>query len=228
LININYTSLKHTVLIHLLYTYINTEQHSAILKTFLGRFPLSYQQKIKRYRRWQDAQASLLGRLLLSQGLADYYGYQLDFNRLAYGEFGKPYLPDVPLYFNISHSHGLVVCAIQPEVVVGVDIEYIKPVPITDFRSQMTANEWALVSQAADPIAAFYDYWTSKEAILKVEGSGIQLGLKTFEVASDRRTARVKANTWFLQKCEPDPDYCCYVAAASPIVQYPVLQHLNF
>jgi 4'-phosphopantetheinyl transferase len=220
--------LKHTLLIHLLYTYLNAERHQTILSTYLAQFPAAYQQKVGRYRRWQNAQASLLGRLLLSKGLARYYDYQLNFNHLEYGEYGKPLLPDTPFYFNISHSENLVVCAIQPDVAVGVDVEYVKPVPITDFRSQMTDNEWSLVSQAADPLWAFYDYWTSKEAILKVEGSGIQLGLKTFEVAEDRKTANVKGKNWYLQKCEPDSNYCCYVAAESSIVAYPVLQVFQF
>jgi len=159
----------------------------------------------------------MLGRLLLHKGLSLFYSYDLDFSQLQYGEYGKPFLRDAPLYFNISHSHKMIVCVIQKNAVVGVDVEHVRPVPISDFRFQMTENEWRIVSEAVEPIPAFYDYWSSKEAILKVEGSGVQLGLKTFEVSEDRKTALVKDRTWHLQKCELDTDYYCYLASERKI-----------
>lgn len=195
---------------------------------YYPQFPLSYQQKLSRYRRWQDVQVSLLGRLLLRQGLSQFYNYHLDFGEIQYAEYGKPFLPDNQLFFNISHSHELVACVIQKNAVVGIDVEYVRPVPINDFRSQMTENEWRTVSKAEDVIQAFYDYWSSKEAILKVEGSGVQLGLKTFEVSKDRKTTLVKNKTWHLKKCEPDTNYCCYVASAEIIEDTPIVCQFSF
>ena len=59
---------------------------------------------------------------------------------LAYGPFGKPFLRELPnIHFNISHTKGLVVCAIGMTSV-GIDAEKIKPYPKSVLR-KMTEEE---------------------------------------------------------------------------------------
>jgi len=45
-------------------------------------------------------------------------------------EHGKPHLPTVPgLRFNLSHSHEMALVAVAWDVEVGVDVEYLRPMP---------------------------------------------------------------------------------------------------
>ena len=46
---------------------------------------------------------------------------------LARGKFGKPYFVDSALRFNISHSRGVIVCALSDSDEVGVDVEASVP-----------------------------------------------------------------------------------------------------
>ena len=90
-------------MIHVLYTSINEENHKKIIDHYLPDFSAEYQDKIKRYRRWQDAQLSLLGRILLVKGL-EQINYGFDESNLNYTSFNKPYLENNAIHFNISHS----------------------------------------------------------------------------------------------------------------------------
>ena len=56
----------------------------------------------------------------------------------AYGEKGKPYLEDWPLFFNLSHSHNEALIAISRNAPLGVDVEHIRP---------PTRNNWIDLAQ---------------------------------------------------------------------------------
>lgn len=92
-----------------------------------------------------------------------------------YGERGKPYFRDIPLFFNLSHSGDYVVCVVS-EHEVGVDIQKQKPV-----REQQISNrffhekekEWLAGLSEKERTAAFFRLWTRKEAYGKMTGKGI-------------------------------------------------------
>lgn len=67
-------------------------------------------------------------------------------------------------YFNISHSHGLVACAVA-EVPVGIDVEKIRPVPPRLLRI-LSPAEREYVRCDED----FFRLWTLKEALIKCRG----------------------------------------------------------
>ncbi len=201
----------------LTYASIQESQHQRLLQQDLRFLDVATRQRLARFRRWQDAQASLLGRLLLRDNLRKYFNYELQANSIAYSPFHKPYLCDSTIQFNISHSGKRVVCAVQEHTAIGVDIEQYRPISIGDFKSQMTVNEWTYIQTAKDSLLAFYDYWTSKEAILKVVGTGLQIDLMSFEIPIDRAGVYLYDQYWYLRKVELEVDYCCYVSSALPI-----------
>src|SRR5260370_68219 len=91
----------------------------------LGQLPAALQPKILRFRRWQDAHASLLGKHLLLLAVKD-IGLPLTLDQLLYTPEAKPYFPGGP-HFNISHSGNRVICGLTPNGRIGVDIEFIEP-----------------------------------------------------------------------------------------------------
>ncbi|MEL6972713.1 MAG: 4'-phosphopantetheinyl transferase superfamily protein [Bacteroidota bacterium] len=201
----------------LTYASIQESQHQRLMQQNLSFLDEATQQRLQRFRRWQDAQATLLGRLLLRASLWKNFRYELQANSISYSSYSKPHLHDSDIQFNISHSDAMVVCVLQEKVAIGVDIEAYRPIAIRDFRSQMTSNEWNRVQQADNTLLAFYDYWTSKEAILKVVGAGLQIDLKSFEIPADRAGVELNGQYWHLRLVELEPNYCCYVSSALPI-----------
>jgi 4'-phosphopantetheinyl transferase len=99
-------------------------------------------------------------------------------------EFGAP-----PLAFNLSHTHGLVACAVAHDAEVGVDVECIERV--TDSRDiaerYFSAAELAQLDACPEGrrSAHFIELWTLKEAYLKAIGSGLAHPLDTFDFTFD-------------------------------------------
>lgn len=93
------------------------------------------------------------------------------------GPNGKPLLaaPYEALHVNTSHSHNYFLIALGP-MPLGVDIERIDPSveALAIARRFFTADEAETLHRAADPLAAFYRLWTSKEALIKAQGLTIQ------------------------------------------------------
>jgi 4'-phosphopantetheinyl transferase len=115
---------------------------------------------------------------------------------------GKPYLSgpvidDPPLRFNLSHTRGLVACAVSSDAEVGVDAECRSH--INDLERLMagvcSADECAQVRAAPAPeqLAGFLDLWSLKEAYVKACGTGIDSALA--HISFDLRApARIRAS----------------------------------
>lgn len=88
---------------------------------------------------------------------------------------GAPYLPDHPdLSVSISHCRQAVAVAVSPKGKVGIDVECRRRIGEGLMERVCTADEQAAVRAAADPVMAFLQLWTRKEAVLKMRGTGIQ------------------------------------------------------
>lgn len=104
---------------------------------------------------------------------------------------GKPHLGPhhaaTSLEFNLSHTHGLVACAVARAADVGVDVERIGRVAVArDVASQYFSEpevrllEGCAVSEYA---TRFIELWTLKEAYIKAVGAGLHLALDSFAFA---------------------------------------------
>lgn len=99
---------------------------------------------------------------------------------LAYGQLGKPWLPErAGLHFSLSHSRALALIAVGGRGPLGVDVECLRPVPdaLDLAERHFTAREnRALRSMpSAQRGRAFLTCWTRKEACLKAIGLGLML-----------------------------------------------------
>jgi len=93
--------------------------------------------------------------------------------KMDYNEHGKPYLTHHPeVHFNLSHCKNgiaVVVCD-QP---VGIDIESYRQVSDSLLKYTMNEEELRIIHESDDPIRTFTEYWTKKEAVFKLRGTGI-------------------------------------------------------
>ena len=129
--------------------------------------------------------AHTLLRLLLSEAV----GGAPEAHRFEAGSHGKPgLLPAVPgLDFNLSHTAGLVACALAWGAPVGVDVEHcVRRADLAGVgRRVFSAAEQAALAALADAAQSdrFFEYWTLKEAYMKARGLGFSLPPASFELS---------------------------------------------
>jgi 4'-phosphopantetheinyl transferase len=180
------------------------------LKNDLPKFPTDFQEKIKRYRRWQDAQLSLMGRILLFRGILEIFNKDFQNKEIRYTKYNKPFFNDNSIHFNISHSGEIVICAITDQSEIGIDIEMISNIEIEDLKSQFTENEWNRIMNSNNKQEAFFEYWAQKEAVIKSHGDGLIIPLKSFEISENE--AVINHEKFFLQEIKIDDQYKCYLS----------------
>lgn len=147
-------------------------------------------------------------------------GSEMDFLRFRYGKNGKPYLDGVKdLYFNMSHSGELAVCAIAP-CEVGCDVEKIRDRRQAVARRFFTPKEYEAILSQEDEKARqrlFFRFWTLKESFLKVTGEGLRLGMDSFQIVLGEKEISVIQNMdsrkYSFKEYEAAEGYCCVVCA---------------
>lgn len=165
---------------------------------YMLRFvPSTLHKEILRYKRWQDRQASLFGKLLLAKGLGFYGIDPRAIGKISFNAYKRPYLADTTIDFNISHTEELVVCFICNHVRVGVDIEKVKKINLEDFQSVFTPKELEWLNKKPEDYRRFYRLWTMKEALVKAEGSGLHFPLLEIDTLENPHWTKVNNYTWY-------------------------------
>ncbi len=88
-------------------------------------------------------------------------------------EHGKPFLKDHPdIHFNLSHCKSGIAVAVSNHPI-GIDIESYRNVSDSLIRYTMNEEEQRIIRESDDPVRTFTEYWTKKEAVFKLRGTGI-------------------------------------------------------
>jgi 4'-phosphopantetheinyl transferase len=202
------TFTTNSCMIQLLYYKISERLSKESFDLLLQQLPGALQQKIVKYRNWQDAERSLFGNILLMKALhlIDRKEYILE--DLKYTEFNKPYF-DETINFNISHSGDYIICAVSEINQLGVDVEETKNIPIEDFNGLFAVAEWYEVLNGENKLHAFYSLWTKKEAFLKAVGCGLSQPLNEVVIANNGIVWKNKQ--WFLHEVKLDQHHIAYI-----------------
>jgi 4'-phosphopantetheinyl transferase len=128
-------------------------------------------RRVGRFVHPSDAANFIVGRTLARTLLSRYA-------ELAARPAGTP-----DLRFNVSHTSGLVACAVTVGREVGVDVEHtgrrlVHDVAERFFSPREVADLRAC--PAADQPVVFFDYWTLKASYIKARGLGLALPLGQF------------------------------------------------
>lgn len=87
---------------------------------------------------------------------------------------GKPYFPDSPLYFSISHTKNHAFCVLAPYNV-GIDAEEKnRQINLRLSQKILSPREKLRYEAAQDKRAALLRLWVLKEAAAKLTGEGLQ------------------------------------------------------
>ena len=139
----------------------------------------------------QARERFVAGRHILRTILGRYLGLTAERVELTYGPQGKPELvPDLAcgcLAFSLTHSRNLALVAVASGRAVGVDVEFLRPVPDV---AGLVARVFSAREQAeycdlppGRRLEAFYRGWTAKEAWLKARSTGLTWPPNWFSVS---------------------------------------------
>lgn len=148
------------------------------------------------------------------------------------GRHGKPALSAdaaarTRLSFNLSHTRGLVACAVTREAEVGIDVEAIdrrvEVLELADrFFSQAEATDLQRCAEE-DRRARFVEIWTLKEAYLKALGHGLSRPLHEFAFGFGARSSlhfddgsAVPPSTWGFALFAPSDRHRMAIALNCP------------
>ena len=150
------------------------------LKRAYDAVPKDRQDKIDFFRFEKDKKLSagaylLLKKLLLEKNITNPL-FKIE-------KYGKAYISNFEnIYFNLSHSGKMVLCAISDREV-GVDIEYIDhEIDLNIAKHYFYNKEYESIMNSQNPADEFFKYWVLKESYMKYTGLGMNLKLDSFEI----------------------------------------------
>jgi len=200
---------QSTQVIDVFYGFVNKPWSQAQWLRQLHRLPQSLQNKVLRFRRWQDRHMSLMGKLLLLEGMKS-QGLGSDcLEKLEIDENERPFIAGA-VDFNISHSGGAVVCALSDQAKVGIDVELSRWVQPDNFTLCMTPQQIESFHQASDPPQELLKMWVAKESVAKAYGVGLGTDFRRMTCSPESIT--VDHNLYHLHPIQFDSAYICCVA----------------
>lgn len=192
----------------------NEEQFPLDQFYYLERLlPEQFSGTFFRYRRWQDRQASLLGKLLLRQLLIENGIAPSILSTYKLDNYARPSIK-IEGDFNISHTEGKVVVGLTDAPRIGIDIEKIKDINPVEFSRVFTPEEINLIGLRRKRNHNFYDIWTKKEAAMKADGRGFYLDAAKINTLS--KAIRIDTAYWYTKPITIAKGYICHYSLASP------------
>lgn len=182
-------------------------------------------ERVERLRFDHHRRRAIASRGILRSILSCYLNGSADEIQFCYSPKGKPTLLQTAnpqaLSFNVTHSENLALYAIAVDTLIGVDVEFQKPVSMLPQLIERYFSPKEQMAIAAQPPKQqeswFYYYWTAKEALTKATGQGIS-DLSTIEL--DVTSQAVIATyhhlsseiRWQVQCLQPQFEYAAAIA----------------
>ncbi|MEO8551462.1 MAG: 4'-phosphopantetheinyl transferase superfamily protein [Kofleriaceae bacterium] len=145
--------------------------------------------------------------------------------RFVAGDNGRPEIvaPSSPLRFNLSHTRGLVTCAVVDTIDIGVDVESLdRGAPLEIAERYLAPAELRALRElpTSEQPRRFFQYWTLKESYLKARGLGLSIPLDRITmILTNEDTATVQldpdvgndSEEWQFAQREPSPSHALAV-----------------
>jgi 4'-phosphopantetheinyl transferase len=169
------------------YVYQNRVDIASLVDAYWQIITPEERNDVQRFRFDHLRVEALVARTLQRWVLSQYAPVKPSEWRFGKGPYGKPFV-EAPVAtcpsFNLSHSGGMIVCAVSWAASVGVDVEDVtRDLAIPDLARRFFAPPEAddVTRQPATMMRdRFYRYWTLKEAYVKATGLGISQPFDSF------------------------------------------------
>jgi len=201
-----------------------------LVERYLSWLDEQEQSRYERFRFPHHRHEYLAAHALLRSTLSRYSDCPPEAWSFMRNAYGRPEIAvgkgPPPLRFNLSHTEGLVACAVTRSAVVGVDVEGTEragdleeiaamtfaPAELTDLNA-LTGEDWS---------RHFFALWTLKEAYIKAQGKGLSIPLQQIqfrfrldgvtEIQFASRLEPESTQDWRFALLKPTQQHCLAVA----------------
>jgi len=158
----------------------------------LFSLPKKVKNKAQKLVKLVDRKLSVMGYILLRDGLRYDYGINIEDLIIRKNKYGKPFIRNRDnLYYNVSHSENIVVCVISSNKI-GVDISYVKDVNINVAKQFCNEDEFRYITLSSDYKKSLFKIFSLKESYIKMLGRSL-MDIKNVEVIMDGNLLTVKS-----------------------------------
>ena len=183
-----------TGIVETTYCYTDKLKDTETFERYYQMLSQERKNKVDQFKMDEDKRQSVCAGILLNDMLTR-HGIKEHAMVTAYKENGKPYFPQYPeLQFNLSHSHGMVICSFSNREV-GCDVEKRSAVRENVARRFFTSQEYQAIfikPAGEEQEKEFYRIWTIKESFLKITGRGMSMALDEFQAPLNDDSHRIQ------------------------------------
>lgn len=207
----------------------DTDVDGELIDKWYDMMPQSRQQRADRFKCEPDRRRCILAYALLVTAVREVYNDHQQLigpsaeGSITSGTFdisetadGKPYLTNIPICFNISHSKERVAVAVSASDV-GCDVECKSSDPLRIAKRFFDKTEYSFllgIDDEAERAQEFTRLWTLKESIVKCCGEGIRHPLGDFSLLDDNGMRKDvirltgTGSDYHIREYEPENGYC--------------------
>lgn len=142
------------------------------LNDFYLRIPKQKRMQIDKYKNYETKTRTLVAEILLNNLLAS---QNISYQNTKYfnNKYGKPYLKNSELFFNVSHSFDYVITTISNKEI-GIDIEKVRKTSLKVINQFATSKEKKYILSSDKNIEErIFKIYTLKEAYFKMLGTNL-------------------------------------------------------
>jgi 4'-phosphopantetheinyl transferase len=188
-------------------------------------------ERCRQFRFERDRTSYAISHALLRTTLSRYADVAPQDWRFTVDRYGKPRIAEpayaVELQFNLSHTKGAALVGVMRNASIGVDVETFDRTNDCDALARRYFSPTEVAALGAMPEetrrAAFFEYWTLKEAYIKGRGLGLSLPLDQFSFGWNERRISIsfdprmndRPEAWRFVKWRPWPEFAAAVAVCS-------------
>lgn len=176
--------------IHIWFAFPDEIYKKSLLSSYMSLLSPVEHAQLHRYHFPKHRHQYLVARALVRTTLSRYIGtapFNLQFTK---NEYGRPEINSEgrlnSVRFNLSHTDGLIACAVMLQKDIGMDVEnledrkvdlscvdrFFSPKEVADFHRVQKKNKKE----------RFFEYWVLKEAYIKARGMGLSIPLDQFSI----------------------------------------------
>lgn len=191
----------------ILVTYCHLPQTlpESVTATWLNDLPAGKRLSVTRALVRGNGKATLVGLRLLLESMRHLGDENFELGQIEFVTGKKPVISGGP-DFNISHSGSIALCAVSTTGCIGIDIEEVRPMRVTQLAKRIAAPSEAA---GVDSLEDFFSLWTKKEAVAKAAGATVAT---LSQITLGNGGADFDGNRWFLSPLNVGAGYIAYLA----------------
>jgi 4'-phosphopantetheinyl transferase len=195
------------------------DRGEAVLRQFEATLSSDEKARATRFSYQADRNVYVATRGVLREVLGRYIHRSPAELEFDYSPRGKPFLRrgslELPVDFNVSHSHGVALLGFAVGRQLGIDVELVRPNRANDDVAERYFSPREVAELRALPLSlrveGFFRCWTRKEAYIKARGEGLRIPLESFSVGltpgQPERLESADSDRWSLCSVNPGPTF---------------------